>query len=174
MALLRRYLRREAAALARDGVRLQVLGRRDRLSPGVLEAIAEAEATTRQGRTLLLRLCVDYSGRDSLVAGFNRLMQNRNPGEGPATRDDLEAAMLSALGGDRGGAPDPGPVDLLIRTGGEQRISDFLIWECAYAEFLFLPVFWPDFTALSLAGALKEFERRDRRFGGLPPLATPA
>lgn len=132
MALLGEFIARETGPLAAQGVRLEFIGRRDRLTPALIEAIAEAEATTAAGARLELRIALDYSARAAIERG------------------------------------DVGPdVDLLIRTGGEQRLSDFLLWECAYAELLFVPQYWPDFSGEDLAAAVSEFARRDRRFGAL-------
>ncbi len=156
MKLFRRYLRSETAELVRNGVRLRVVGRRDRLDPGLVRAIERAEEATANGRRLLLRLAVDYSARDLLVEAVRRA----------ATASDLERHDLASLLGQamNGGGPAP-DVDLLIRTGGEQRLSDFLLWECAYAELYFTRVMWPDFGAVELADAISDFRSRDRRFG---------
>jgi undecaprenyl diphosphate synthase len=148
MGLLARYLRSEAAELAESGVRLSIIGRRDRLPAKVLEAITWAEAMTAQGRRLHLRIAVDYSARDAILAAA------------VSARDIVSRETVSL-----GLAPD---VDLLIRTGGEQRLSDFLLWECAYAELIFTPRMWPDFDAVDLRRAVEEFQRRERRFGGVP------
>ena len=137
MALFRRYLDSEAARGLREGVRLSVIGRRDRLAPEVVAAVERAEGRTASGRRLWLRLAVDYSAR--------------------------EAIRRSEVG------PD---VDLLVRTGGEKRLSDFLLWEAAYAELVFLDTMWPDFTRAHLAAAVAELERRERRFGGLTAVAA--
>ena len=174
MALLSAHLRAEAPRLKRAGVRLQLVGRRDRL-PGALRAAAcRAEWETRAGRRLLLRVAVDYSAREAICRAAHALAAP--PGE-TAPPDagggavalagaDLrfEAALAAALHPD--GAPAP-PVDLLVRTGGERRLSDFLLWESAYAELLFLDALWPDVTAGTLRAALADFAGRDRRFGGL-------
>jgi undecaprenyl diphosphate synthase len=136
--LLRAYLRDETARCVEQGVRLEVVGRRDRLPPGLRMAIAAAERATARGRTLDLRLAVDYSARAAIEGG--------------------EAPL-----------PD---VDLLIRTGGEQRLSDFLLRECAYAELYFTPCPWPDFDGAALAQAVAEFGLRQRRFGGLTAVAS--
>ena len=158
MRLLRAYLASESARLAENGVRLRLIGRRDRLSPVLQRAIDAAEAATAAGRVLELRVAVDYSARDALVQAAARL------GGREAGREEFAEYLGEAL--HAGGAlPD---VDLLIRTGGEQRLSDFLLWECAYAELLFLPTMWPDFGAAELEAALAEFRRRERRFGRLP------
>jgi undecaprenyl diphosphate synthase len=137
MRLFERYLRGAVTRSRADGVRLRVIGRRDRLGPELLRAIEAAESATADGRTLELNLAVDYSSRWAIRAG-ERIAD----------------------------------VDLVIRTGGEQRLSDFLLWESAYAELLFTTRAWPDFTPADLAAALEEFHRRERRFGGLTELAT--
>ncbi len=159
MSLFRRYLRSEVQELRDQGVRLQVIGRRDRLPSTVVRAIEEAEAATAPGSRLLLRLAVDYSARHALVEAARRC-----PHPGSLDNEGLARAMGEAIHGGTDGAPD---VDLLIRTGGEQRLSDFLLWECAYAELAFTPRMWPDFTAGDLEAAVAEFRRRDRRFGAV-------
>ncbi len=155
MDLLRRYLFTELPKLKREGVRLHIIGRRDRLPGAVRAAIARAEWETRGGETLTLRIAVDYSARDALCRAAGQL--GADPTR-PAFTDALAEAMHSPT------APD---VDLLIRTGGEQRLSDFLLWECAYAELVFTSTLWPDLTAADLGDAVADFRRRDRRFGGL-------
>lgn len=152
MKLFHLYLRREQARCIENGVRVSVIGRRDRLPRLLLPVIEECERATAAGRRLNLRLAVDYSSRDMLLAAAQAL-------KGKATREKLSAAL---------GGPD---VDLLIRTGGEQRLSDFLLWECAYAELVFTPVMWPDFGPSDLAAAVAEFHSRERRFGALPSAA---
>ncbi len=156
MRLLRRYLRSESAELREKGVRLRVVGRRDRLTPALVRAIERAEAQTEGGRRLLLRLAVDYSSRDLLVEAVRRAAESNR-----LERHDIANLLGQAMNGG-GPAPD---VDLLIRTGGEQRLSDFLLWECAYAELYFTDVMWPDFGGEHLAEALAEYRARDRRFG---------
>jgi undecaprenyl diphosphate synthase len=132
MRLFEAYLRGETDRCVAEGVRLRVIGRRDRLAPSLCAAIGAAEAATAAGTALELNIAVDYSSRDAI--GRRELL------------------------------PD---VDLLIRTGGERRLSDFLLWECAYAELLFTPVHWPDFGAHELAAAIADFRARERRFGAL-------
>jgi undecaprenyl diphosphate synthase len=132
MELLDIYLRKETRRCQQNGVRLEVIGRRDRLDKRLVTAIERAEAATASGGTLTLRVAVDYSARDAILQG--------------------------KIG------PD---VDLLIRTGGEQRLSDFLLWECAYAELIFSRRMWPDFDIHDLASAIREFQTRERRFGAL-------
>jgi undecaprenyl diphosphate synthase len=154
MALLRLYLRKETARLARSGARLAVIGRRDRLPDGLASAIGYAEAATASGTKLHLRIAVDYSARDTILAAAARV-------SGP---DDLTREGFTQL---LTGEADLRDVDLLIRTGGEKRLSDFLLWECAYAELHFTERYWPDFTGEDLATALADYQQRERRFGGL-------
>jgi len=139
MRLFARYLRSEVASLAEQGVRLAVIGRRDRLPAPLVSAIKTAEHATAGGTQLDLRLAVDYSARAAIRAGVL--------------------------------IPD---VDLVIRTGGEQRLSDFLLWESAYAELWFTDRMWPDFSASDLARAVADFQTRERRFGALPLSARAA
>ena len=157
MSLFRRYLRSETGTLAEKDVRLQILGRRDRLAPTLLQTIERSEAATAGGRRLLLRLAVDYSARGALTAAA-RLCNTTGAG-----REELADALGRVVHG-RGPAID---VDLLVRTGGEQRLSDFLLWECAYAELFFTPRMWPDFTPVDLAMAVRTFHGRQRRFGNV-------
>ena len=147
--LLRVYPRTEVGRLHDNGARLTVIGRRDRLPGGIADEITRAEAATLDGAHLHLRIAVDYSSRDAVLALVRQ-------GE-VATREAMT----------RGLSPEAGDVDLLIRTGGEQRLSDFLLWECAYAELAFTERMWPDFGPEDLAACLADFRRRDRRFGSL-------
>jgi undecaprenyl diphosphate synthase len=155
MALFRAALRRETAQCVRQGVRLTVIGRRDRLPAALVKAIGAAERETATGTRLHLRVAVDYSARESIV---------RAAGTGPLRSPEQFTAALATAQHEQVPAP---PVDLLIRTGGEQRLSDFLLWECAYAELFFTPVLWPDFGTAELDGALDWFHRRERRFGAI-------
>ncbi len=152
MGLLGEYLRKEAERCAEAGIRLRLIGRRDRLAAPLVATIEEAERTTAHGTRLLLRIAVDYSARDAILAASGRMAS-------ASTREEFRRALDPDVGGRE--------VDLLIRTGGEQRLSDFLLWECAYAELWFTPVFWPDFDGQALADALRAYHERDRRFGGL-------
>ena len=154
MRLFRRYLIKEAARCAEDGVRIRVIGRRDRLPPLLIRVIQQAEAMTAGGKEALLRIAIDYSARDAILRAASRLHLDRG---GEASRE-----VFSNLLADENPLPD---VDLLIRTGGEKRLSDFLLWECAYAELVFTERMWPDFGADDLAEAVRDFHRRDRRFG---------
>jgi undecaprenyl diphosphate synthase len=146
--LLRSYLDDETEPLRRHGIRLTVIGRRDRLPRPLRRAIEVAEKATASGRSMHLRVAVDYSSREEIARAARRISA-----EAGAPREDL-GRMLET--------PD---VDLLIRTGGEQRLSDFLLWEAAYAELVFLSVPWPEFARDHLEGALAEFARRARRYG---------
>ncbi len=157
MTLLRRYLLTETARLVKSGIRLSVIGRRDRLPRGLAPLIARAEAETAQGASLHLRIALDYSGRDAILQALAA-----GAGAAAVSRE----SMGELLGG-----KDYSDVDLLIRTSGEQRLSDFLLWESAYAELHFTPKLWPDFEPADLAAAIASFRRRDRRFGGLSSTA---
>jgi undecaprenyl diphosphate synthase len=162
MALFRRALMTEAKRCLDNGVRLTILGRRDRLPQTLRATIAEVEHATARGRNLHLRVAVDYSARDAIVrAAARAAADERNT---PLTRDAF-AALLAAVDHDAGSAAD---VDLLIRTGGEQRLSDFMLWECAYAELLFSRRLWPEFDEDDFSDALREFASRERRFGRVP------
>ncbi len=159
MQLFEAYLSSEAARCLENGVRLEVTGRRDRLSPALLAAIAIAEATTAHCEGMRLRIAVDYSGRDEILRAARLALADFSPERFLSPESILSGESLSGSLG-----PD---VDLLIRTGGEHRLSDFLLWQSAYAELVFTPVMWPDFTARDLEAALAEFRSRDRRFGGI-------
>ena len=163
LALIRRFLRREARASLARGTRLSVIGRRDRLPAGLQAAIVDAERTTAACTELHLRMAVDYSARDAIVSAAARL------GEVPPTREAFSEALR---GRDSAPAPD---VDLFLRPGGERRLSDFLLWESAYAELVFLDTLWPDMEPDDLHAAVAEYRARDRRFGGVPArLGAPA
>ena len=159
MSLFRRYLHAETARCVENGVRLSIIGRRDRLGPALRAAIDAAEAATSDGSTLDLRIAIDYSAREAIVRAAELAMRSGGP-------ETLTAARFAELLTRASGAP-ASDVDLLIRTGGEQRVSDFLLWETAYAELYFTPRMWPDFAGADLELALREFRSRDRRFGGL-------
>ena len=156
MQLFQYYIRGETARCIENGVRVSVIGRRDRLPEVLQEAVAQFEAATASGRTVHLRLAVDYSSRDAIVAAAERCHER-----GEFSREAL-ARALSEIYHPNVIVPD---VDLLIRTGGEQRLSDFLLWECAYAELYFTQRKWPEFSAQDLEGAVLEFQQRERRFG---------
>ncbi|HET7696574.1 MAG TPA: polyprenyl diphosphate synthase [Vicinamibacterales bacterium] len=158
MFLLQKYLDSECAHLAGRDVRFNVIGRRDRIPDSLRNSIARVEDRTRAGTALHLRVAIDYSARGALLAAAGRLAAGV-----PPTREAFERSLFEAMH-----APDgTRDVDLLIRTGGEQRLSDFLLWESAYAELYFTDVLWPDFTEQDLAAAVRAFAARDRRYGGV-------
>lgn len=162
MRLLRRSLVIESKRCLENGVRLTIVGRRDRLPAALVLAIEEAEQLTAHGRNLHLRVAIDYSARESIMRAATLA------GGESVTRDRFDRLLAQAN-------HDPFPiadVDLLIRTGGEQRLSDFLLWECAYAELYFTRCMWPDFTENEFLTALSEFQVRERRFGGLAAQAA--
>jgi len=159
--LLRAFLRLETERLRQRGARIQVIGRRDRLPQNALRAIEKAEAATAAGARLHLRVTVDYSSRYAItsaaaeVAGVHHQQALDSPDLFCCT---LRQALIA----------DAGEVDLLIRTGGEKRLSDFLLWESAYAELIFTDRMWPDFDEADLDAALSEYRHRERRFGSVP------
>jgi undecaprenyl diphosphate synthase len=161
MGLLRRYIENETRRLADAGARITVIGRRDRIPSDIAAAIARAERATAGGTKLHLRVAVDYSARDAILAAAEAAART-----GDFTRESF-ACALAAQANHR-------DVDLLIRTGGEKRLSDFLLWECAYAELYFTDRLWPDFGAEDLDAAVAAFHRRERRFGGLGPSVSAA
>lgn len=163
--LLRAFLRVETERLRQSGARLQVIGRRDRLPKQLLRQIDQTELATAAGRRLHLRVAVDYSSRDAITrtaAGVSSAFA-RN---GVSSAERFGYMLCQAL------TVECGEVDLLIRTGGEKRLSDFLLWESAYAELVFMDRMWPDFDAADLDAAVGEFSRRERRFGGVPAAAN--
>ena len=158
MRLFREYLRAETARCVVTGVRLGVVGRRDRMPASLVRAITSAEEATARGERLHLRIAMDYSSRDAILRAAQCLPRDVVP-----SRESF-GRLLSIV--DHGSTVPP--VDLLIRTGGERRLSDFLLWECAYAELYFTACMWPAFGESDLAAALADFRGRERRFGGLP------
>jgi undecaprenyl diphosphate synthase len=157
--LLRRYLITESERCVAESIRVNVIGRRDRLTAALLRQIEHSERLTAAGRRMHLRIAVDYSSRASIIEAA-RLLKATPPAE--------PEHFLSLLGAvDHSNPPAP-EVDLLIRTGGERRLSDFLLWECAYAELYFVDRPWPDFDDADFAEALEEYSRRQRRFGRIP------
>jgi undecaprenyl diphosphate synthase len=162
MRLFREYLRNEVTRCIENGVRLEVVGRRDRISRVLRTAVESAEAATAGGTRLRLRVALDYSARDAILRAAQCVRDGTVP-----TRESF-SRLLAIVDH---GAPVP-EVDLLIRTGGERRLSDFLLWEAAYAELVFSDAMWPDFGPEDLRAAVREFSTRERRFGGLPDVAT--
>lgn len=160
MGLLRVYLRREINELAENGVRMRVIGDRRRLEPDIQELIAESEERTRGNDRLDLVVALNYGARNEILSAVRGLAADVAAGIlDPATiTEDVFAARL-----DTRGMPDP---DLLIRTSGERRLSNFLLWQCAYAELVFTPTLWPDFGKADLEAAIDDYQRRERRYGG--------
>ena len=161
MGLLKRFIRRDLAELHEENVRIRVIGTEDNVEDEVAKLIRDAVQLTRDNTGLVLTVAFNYGARDEIVRAARALAAEAARGEIDPADIGMEvfAAHL-----DTAGVPDP---DLLIRTGGDQRISNFLLWQCAYTEFLFCDAFWPDFTKDMLAAAISEFQRRERRFGGL-------
>jgi len=157
LRILSKYLQEETMHCIDEGIRLSLIGRRDRLSAELQQAVLRSEALTAKGTRLHLRLAVDYSSRHCLFQAASRFYK--------ATELSPESFSGVLAEVQRGGSTE---VDLLIRTGGEQRLSDFLLWECAFAEFVFLEKRWPDFTATDLRDAIAEFHTRERTRGSLP------
>ncbi len=164
MFLLQRYLDSECVPMTDKGMRLSVIGRRDRLPAALRQSITDVEERTSGGATLHLRVAIDYSAREALLAAAGRAGQGN-----PPTRQAFEQSLYEAIHAPSGTRD----VDLLIRTGGEQRLSDFLLWESAYAELYFTDVLWPDFNDADLAAAVQAFAGRDRRYGGVLDRAIP-
>jgi undecaprenyl diphosphate synthase len=162
MGLLRHYLRSEIATFVDSGIRLTVVGRRDRLPDGLAAEIAAAETASVDGAKLHLRIAVDYSSRDAIIKAAAAISSDQRP-----TRETFGRLIA----GESNSSPD---VDLLIRSGGEQRLSDFLLWECAYAELCFINRMWPDFDGSDLAAAVANFHGRERRFGAIGKAQSPA
>jgi undecaprenyl diphosphate synthase len=158
MFLLQKYLDGECGNLVAQGVRFNVIGRRDRIPASLKDSITHVEENTRHGTALHVRVAIDYSAREALLAAAGRVAEGC-----PPTREVFERLMREAIHAPSGTRD----VDLLIRTGGEQRLSDFLLWESAYAELYFTDVQWPDFDEADLAAAVQSFAARDRRYGGI-------
>jgi undecaprenyl diphosphate synthase len=163
LALLEDYLRAEAPECAAHGVRLRVIGRRDRIPASLVDAINAAERVTATGRALELRIALDYSSREAILRASCWMMSCLEVTESEFSR---RLAQVTHAG------TSVQEVDLLIRTGGERRLSDFMLWECAYAELLFAPKMWPDFEAADLEAAVEDFLGRERRYGRLPQTAA--
>jgi len=159
--LMRRYVNADLERLVRDGVRVRIVGSRTGLQPDLVEIIERAERMTALNDRFNLTIAFNYGGRGELLRAAQRAARRcLEPGQPPEAID--EAMFEDCL--DTRGLPHP---DLLIRTSGERRISNFLLWQTAYSEFVFLDVLWPDFNADHLARALEEYRGRERRFGGV-------
>ena len=161
MALLRRFIRNDLADLHRNNVRVRVIGERESLEPDIARLLEEAESLTRANTGLVLVVAFNYGARQEIARAVRRLAEDVEAGRlrPEAITEDLLASRL-----DTSDLPDP---DLVIRTSGEQRLSNFLLWQAAYSELVFVPVFWPDFDRATLEGAIAEYRTRERRFGGL-------
>ncbi|MCP8893482.1 isoprenyl transferase [Shinella daejeonensis] len=166
MGLLRTFIRRDLAVLHRENVRIRVIGDRTTLASDILPLLLEAEETTQDNSGITLVIAFNYGARDEIVRAMRRLA-----GEVAAGRidpEDITAGRIEAAL-DTAGIPDP---DLIIRTSGEERLSNFLLWQAAYAELMFIPDFWPDFSRETFRAALARYAGRERRFGGLQPATT--
>ena len=159
MGLLRIYLRREIKALDEEGVRFKVIGERQRLDPDIVKLINEAEAQTADNTRLVLTIALSYGSRAEITSVVRRIAEEA--ADGRLRPDEISEALVSEHLY-TAGLPDP---DLLIRTSGEQRVSNFLLWQMAYTEFLFLDIHWPDFSETTMAEAIDVFQSRDRRYG---------
>ena len=161
LELLRRFISMDVAELHRAGVKIAVIGERHGLDPNILKLLDEAESLTRENTNLKLVVAFNYGSRQEITRAARTIAAK--VAEGKIDPADITPAVL-ANHLDTGSVPDP---DLLIRTGGEQRLSNYLLWQCAYTEFVFTPEYWPDFTADVFRRAIADFQSRDRRFGGL-------
>ena len=163
MMLMRRFLQSDAEELLKENVKFRVIGRRDRLGDGLVELIEGLETKTKGNTGLNLTIAIDYGGQQELAAAARLLAEEVATGiiaAAEINEDLFKSRMASSM------LPQ---IDLMIRTGGEYRISNFMLWDLSYAELHFTPVYWPDFSIADLARALKEFGRRERRFGGDAP-----
>ncbi len=161
MTLLRHFVEKDLAELSAANVRVRVIGGREDLAPDLLRLVEHAEAATRDNTGMILVVAFNYGSRDEIVRTARRLAADVAAGRiSPAAIDESSFSLRL----DTGDLPDP---ELVIRTSGETRISNFLLWQAAYAEFVFTPVLWPDFDRAALEEALAEYRRRERRFGGL-------
>lgn len=161
LELLRRFIRTDVAELHRANVCIMVIGDRDGLEPSLRKLFEEAEALTRNNTALKLVIAFNYGGRQEITRAVRALA--RKVADGQLAPSDITPELIDSHL-DTGGLPEP---DLLIRTGGEQRLSNYLLWQCAYTEFVFMPDYWPDFDADRLRQAVAAYRMRDRRFGGL-------
>ena len=163
MGLLKLFIRRDLAELHQSGVKVKVIGEREGLAPDIAALLEEAESLTAANSALNLVIAFNYGGRDEIVRAARRIADAAARGELPS--EDVTPEIFARFL-DTAGIPDP---DLVIRTSGEQRMSNFLPWQSAYSELVFLPCYWPDFTREHLAEALRQYTARERRFGGVLP-----
>ncbi|WP_420848000.1 isoprenyl transferase [Nitratireductor luteus] len=161
MGLLKRFIRRDLAELHQNGVRVRIVGSRQDLTPDIAALLTEAESLTERNTNMNLVVAFNYGARDEILRAAREIA--REARDGQIDPESVTAESFSARL-DTAGIPDP---DLIIRTSGEQRLSNFLLWQAAYAEFVFLPLHWPDFSREDLAAAIAVYEERDRRFGGV-------
>ncbi|TAX45877.1 isoprenyl transferase (plasmid) [Rhizobium leguminosarum] len=166
LGLLKAFIRRDLAELHRQNVRIKVIGDRDSLRSDILSLLLEAEETTRVNTSLTLVIAFNYGSRDEIARAVVSLARDVEAGRLRA--QDITPALINARL-DTAGIPDP---DLIIRTSGEERLSNFLLWQAAYSEFIFLPEYWPDFSPEIFRSALETFASRERRFGGLSSQAA--
>ncbi len=162
MGLLKRFIRNDLADLHDHGVRVRIIGGRDNLAPDIAPLLVEAEQLTKNNGGLTLTVAFNYGGRQEIVEAARRLADAARQGRIDPDRisaEDFEAGLGTA------GLPDP---DLIIRTSGEMRLSNFLLWQAAYAELVFLPILWPDFDEAAFVSALDQYAARERRFGAVP------
>ncbi len=161
MGLLKTFIRRDLAELHKANVRIHIIGGREALKPDILALLSDAEALTRNNTDLNLVIAFNYGGRDEIVRAVRRVADMaRSGGLAPSA---ITADTFSALL-DTAEIPDP---DMIIRTSGEERLSNFLLWQAAYSELVFLPCFWPDFAEADLSAAIEEYARRERRYGAV-------
>ncbi len=161
LGLLKIFIRRDLAELHRSNVEVKIIGNRVGLKPDILKLLEEAEQLTRGNDAMTLIIAFNYGSRDEIVRATRKIASDVL--EGRLSLDDVGQSALNARL-DTAGIPDP---ELIIRTSGEVRLSNFLMWQAAYSELVFVPCFWPDFDKAQLKLALDEFDRRERRFGGL-------
>jgi undecaprenyl diphosphate synthase len=161
MGLLRLFIRKDLAELHSNGVRVRVIGERDSLDPDIRRLLEEAEELTGANTNLLLVVAFNYGARDEIARAVQRIAAN--VASGVVKPDAITEEMI----GQHLDAPEIADPDLIIRTSGEQRLSNFLLWQAAYSELVFTPVYWPDFDRAALEAAIEEYRRRERRFGGL-------
>jgi undecaprenyl diphosphate synthase len=161
MGLLRLFIRKDLAELHANGVRVRIIGERDNLDPDIRRLLEEAEQLTLGNTNLLLVVAFNYGARDEIARAVRRIAGDIASGavKPEAITEDMIGQNLDA--------PDISDPDLIIRTSGEQRLSNFLLWQAAYSELVFSPVYWPDFDRATLEAAIEEYRRRERRFGGL-------